>query len=105
MLFTSLHFTSSITLLYFTLLYSNLLYSALLYFALLYSTLGTDLLIGGIEASLWIAEQWAADLRTMFPQLNVVTVSANKYCYTFRPTLSPCLSASSLCLSSLLSVA
>ena len=40
---------------------------------------GTDLLIGGIEASLWIAEQWAADLRTIFPQLNVVTVSANKY--------------------------
>jgi hypothetical protein len=38
----------------------------------------TDLLIGGIEASLWIAEQWAADLRTIFPQLNVVTVSANK---------------------------
>jgi hypothetical protein len=40
--------------------------------------LATDLLIGGIEASLWIAEQWAADLRTIFPQLNVVTVSANK---------------------------
>ena len=38
----------------------------------------TDLLIGGIEASLWIAEQWAADLRTIFPQLNIVTVSANK---------------------------
>ena len=36
------------------------------------------MLIGGIEASLWIAEQWAADLRTIFPQLNIVTVSANK---------------------------
>lgn len=38
----------------------------------------TDLLIGGIEASLWVAEQFASDLRTIFPQLNVVTVSANK---------------------------
>lgn len=38
----------------------------------------TDLLIGGVEASLWVAEQWAADLRTIFPQLNVVTVSSNK---------------------------
>jgi hypothetical protein len=38
----------------------------------------TDLLIGGVEVSLWMAEQWAADLRAIFPQLNVVTVSANK---------------------------
>lgn len=38
----------------------------------------TDLLIGGVEASLWVAEQFAADLRTIFPQLNIVTVSANK---------------------------
>ncbi len=37
-----------------------------------------DLLIGGIECSLWIAEQFAADLRLIFPQLNVETVSANK---------------------------
>ena len=38
-----------------------------------------DLLIGGIENSLWIAEQWAADLRAIFPLLNIVTISANKY--------------------------
>lgn len=38
----------------------------------------TDLLISGVEASLWMAEQWAADLRVIFPQLNVVTLSANK---------------------------
>ena len=38
----------------------------------------TDLLIGGVEASLWIGEQFAADMRTIFPLLNVVTVSANK---------------------------
>ncbi|CAM9560313.1 unnamed protein product, partial [Ectocarpus fasciculatus] len=38
----------------------------------------TDLLIGGVEASLWVAEQWAADLRAIFPHLNVVTVSSNK---------------------------
>jgi hypothetical protein len=37
-----------------------------------------DLLVAGIEASLWIGEQWAADLRMVFPQLNIVTVSANK---------------------------
>ncbi len=29
----------------------------------------TDLLIGGVEASLWVAEQWAADLRLIFPQV------------------------------------
>jgi len=37
-----------------------------------------DLLIGGIEASLWLAEQFAADLRRVFPYLNVSTVSSNK---------------------------
>jgi hypothetical protein len=35
-------------------------------------------LSGGVEASLWVAEQFAADLRTIFPQLNILTVSANK---------------------------
>lgn len=38
----------------------------------------TDLIIGGVEASLWVAEQFAADLRIIFPQLNIVTVSSNK---------------------------
>jgi hypothetical protein len=38
----------------------------------------TDLLIGGIEVSLWIAEQFAADMRSIFPNLNVDTVSTNK---------------------------
>jgi hypothetical protein len=38
----------------------------------------TDLIIGGVEASLWVAEQFAADLRLIFPQLNIVTVSSNK---------------------------
>lgn len=38
----------------------------------------TDLIIGGLEASLWVAEQFAADLRSIFPQLNIVTVSSNK---------------------------
>eukprot|EP01034_Spumella_vulgaris_P028040 gene28040-34833_t len=38
----------------------------------------TDLLIAGVEASLWMAEQWAADLRIIFSQLNVVTLSTNK---------------------------
>lgn len=38
----------------------------------------TDLLIGGVEVSLWLGEQLAADMRRIFPSLNVVTVSANK---------------------------
>lgn len=38
----------------------------------------TDLLIGGVEASLWVAEQVATDLRHTFPKLNVHTVSTNK---------------------------
>lgn len=37
-----------------------------------------DLLIAGVEISMWVGEQWAADLRSYFPQLNVSTVSANK---------------------------
>jgi uncharacterized membrane protein len=38
----------------------------------------TDLLIGGVEVSLWMAEQVAADLRRIFPNLNVSTTSSNK---------------------------
>lgn len=37
-----------------------------------------DLLISGVEASLWMAEQWAADVRRIFPLINIVTVSPNK---------------------------
>ena len=37
-----------------------------------------DILISGIEVSLWIAEQWAADLRRIFPQISIATVSPNK---------------------------
>ncbi|KAG2481942.1 hypothetical protein HYH03_019096, partial [Edaphochlamys debaryana] len=39
---------------------------------------GVDLLVTGVEASLWLAEQWAGDLKLVFPQLNVQAVSANK---------------------------
>lgn len=38
----------------------------------------TDLLIGGVEVSLWMGEQFAADLRRIFPTLNISTLSANK---------------------------
>jgi hypothetical protein len=38
----------------------------------------TDLIIGGVEVSLWLGEQLAADLRRIFPNLNVATVSSNK---------------------------
>jgi hypothetical protein len=37
-----------------------------------------DLIISGVEASLWVAEQFASDLRNAFPHLAVVTISANK---------------------------
>ncbi|KAG8467278.1 hypothetical protein KFE25_000594 [Diacronema lutheri] len=37
-----------------------------------------DLLIGGIEASLWLAEQFAVDLARICPWLTVRCVSANK---------------------------
>lgn len=39
---------------------------------------GVDVLITGVESSLWIAEQWAGDLKLVFPQLSVMAVSANK---------------------------
>jgi hypothetical protein len=38
----------------------------------------TEYMAKGAEVSLWIAEQWAADLRMIFPQLNICTVSSNK---------------------------
>eukprot|EP01038_Epipyxis_sp_PR26KG_P011709 gene11709-15674_t len=37
-----------------------------------------DFLIVGVEVSLWVAEQWASDLRNVFPMLNIVTTSSNK---------------------------
>ena len=37
-----------------------------------------DLLITGEENSLWLGEKFAQDLKTIFPFLNVVTISANQ---------------------------
>ena len=37
-----------------------------------------DLLITGEENSLWLGEKFAQDLKTIFPYLNVVTISANE---------------------------
>ena len=37
-----------------------------------------DLLITGIESSLWIGEQFGQDLHTLFPGLKVETISANQ---------------------------
>ncbi|CAM9093931.1 unnamed protein product, partial [Phaeothamnion confervicola] len=37
-----------------------------------------DLLVMGVESSLWISEQWGGDVRKAFPGLNVVVASANK---------------------------
>eukprot|EP00746_Dinoflagellata_sp_MGD_P157020 gnl/MRDRNA2_/MRDRNA2_86072_c0_seq2.p1 gnl/MRDRNA2_/MRDRNA2_86072_c0~~gnl/MRDRNA2_/MRDRNA2_86072_c0_seq2.p1 ORF type:complete len:1384 (+),score=218.41 gnl/MRDRNA2_/MRDRNA2_86072_c0_seq2:410-4153(+) len=39
---------------------------------------GTDLLLTGCEVSLWVAEQFAADFASAFPNLRVRTISANK---------------------------
>lgn len=38
----------------------------------------TDFVVAGIEASVWLAEQFAADVRRIFPHLNVVCTSTNK---------------------------
>lgn len=51
----------------------------------------TDLLLGGVEVSLWMAEQLAADFRRIFPNLNVSTVSANKYVIIFAEFSAVCL--------------
>jgi hypothetical protein len=37
-----------------------------------------DLLITGVESSLWLGEQFAEDLNTLFPALSVRTISANQ---------------------------
>jgi hypothetical protein len=37
-----------------------------------------DLIISGIECSLWLGEQLAADIRLLFPHLNVIAISSNK---------------------------
>jgi len=37
-----------------------------------------DLLLIGCEVSLWVAEQFAADMHLVFPQLKVVAISSNK---------------------------
>ena len=37
-----------------------------------------DLLLTGCEVSLWVAEQFASDLHLVFPDLKIVTLSANK---------------------------
>ncbi|MBD2058134.1 restriction endonuclease, SacI family [Oculatella sp. FACHB-28] len=37
-----------------------------------------DFLITGIENSLWVGERFAQDLKTLFPHLNIKTLSANR---------------------------
>ena len=37
-----------------------------------------DILVTGCEVSLWVAEQFVADLRKCFPKLGVLSVSSNK---------------------------
>ena len=40
--------------------------------------LEVDVLVTGVEASLWIGEHFASDLQALFPSLRVVPISANK---------------------------
>ena len=50
-----------------------------------------DVLVTGCEVSLWVAEQFAADLQKSFPQLFVKAVSSNKLLGLFGQELSmPC---------------
>lgn len=37
-----------------------------------------DLVISGVEVSLWAGEQFAADLKIIFPEINVISVSSNR---------------------------
>ena len=39
---------------------------------------GVDILITGIEVSLWVGEQFASDLNLIFPGLNIKCISSNK---------------------------
>jgi hypothetical protein len=53
------------------------------------STMGTvDILLTGCEVSLWVAEQFASDLKKAFPKLNVQAVSSNKLLSVFGQELS-----------------
>lgn len=47
-----------------------------------------DLLVVGCETSLWIAEQWAADVSRAFPKMAVKTISANKGAHVRRRSLT-----------------
>ena len=40
-----------------------------------------DILVTGVEASLWIGEQFASDLQTLFPSLRVVSAPAAQSIY------------------------
>lgn len=64
--------------LYFYIFVSFVRYIVLFSFVVMLLVDSVDLLITGVEASLWLAEQFASDLRRIFPYLNVVTISANK---------------------------
>ena len=47
-----------------------------------------DILLTGCEVSLWLAEQFAADMRKSFPNLNVQAVSSNKILGVFGQDLT-----------------
>lgn len=47
-----------------------------------------DILLTGCEVSLWLAEQFAADLSKCFPKLRIQTVSSNKLLGLFGQELS-----------------
>jgi hypothetical protein len=47
-----------------------------------------DILLTGCEVSLWVAEQFASDLKNAFPGLNVQAVSSNKLLGSFGQEIS-----------------
>lgn len=47
-----------------------------------------DILLTGCEVSLWLAEQFAADLNKCFPKLQIKTVSSNKLLGLFGQELA-----------------
>jgi hypothetical protein len=48
------------------------------------SSKAVDLLITGVESSLWIGERFAQDLKTIFPCLHVKTISSNELLRTLQ---------------------
>eukprot|EP00523_Entomoneis_sp_CCMP467_P020382 CAMPEP_0168849630 /NCGR_PEP_ID=MMETSP0727-20121128/11463_1 /TAXON_ID=265536 /ORGANISM="Amphiprora sp., Strain CCMP467" /LENGTH=1558 /DNA_ID=CAMNT_0008903533 /DNA_START=441 /DNA_END=5117 /DNA_ORIENTATION=+ len=56
------------------------------------STRAVDILVTGVEVSLWVGEQFASDLQKSFPKLRTLAVSSNKLLGLYGQDISvPCV--------------